>query len=89
MLLPCGPTLSISTNGETTTGIFLDPNGRMQINHSVLNGQFWPGDAINQRVVSWADINAPASGPTVPEPTKLALVLSGLVPLGLIGLYRR
>ena len=34
-----GPTLTISTNGETTTGIFLDPNGSMQMNNTVLNGE--------------------------------------------------
>src|SRR5436190_16230203 len=66
-----GPTLTISTNGQTTTGIFLDPNGGMQINHSVLNGRFWGGDVTNQQIVSGADINAPV---VVPEPSTLLLV---------------
>jgi len=29
-----GPVLTISTNGQTTRGIFLDPNGGMQMNNS-------------------------------------------------------
>jgi hypothetical protein len=66
-----GPTLTISTNGQTTTGIFLDPNGSMQINHSQLNGRFFGGDVQNQQIVSGANITAP-----VPEPS--AFVLAGL-----------
>jgi hypothetical protein len=67
-----GPTLTISTNGQTTTGIFLDPNGGMQINHSVLNGRFFGGDVVNQQIVSGADINAP---PNVPEPATIVALL--------------
>ena len=71
-----GPTLTISTNGQTTTGIFLDLNGGMQINHSVLNGRFFGGDVVNQQIVSGADINAPPSQtPSVPEPSSMAMVL--------------
>jgi hypothetical protein len=54
-----GPTLTISTNGATTTGTFLDPNGGMQINHSELLGRFFGGDVVNQQIVSGADITAP------------------------------
>jgi hypothetical protein len=60
-----GPVLTISTNGQVTTGIFLDPNGSMQMNNSVLNGRFFGGDVQNQQIVSGANINAP-------EPTSLA-----------------
>jgi hypothetical protein len=61
----------------------------MQINRAVLNGRFWGGDSVNQQFVCRSDINAPAPGPTVHEPTKLALVTSGLVPLGVMGPFRR
>jgi len=65
-----GPTLTISPNGQTTTGTFLDPNGGMQFNHGLLNGRFFGGDVQNQQIVSGASIFAPAN---IPEPTSLAL----------------
>src|SRR6185295_19810098 len=70
-----GPTLTINPNGQTTTGIFLDPNGSMQINHSVLNGRFFGGDVQNQQIVSGADIHAPA---TVPEPSSVIVLVGSL-----------
>jgi hypothetical protein len=83
-----GPTLTISTNGEITTGTFLDPNGGMQINHSVLDGRFFGGDVTNQQIVSGADINAPPKIVllSVPEPGTIVLVLAGM--LGMVGLRR-
>jgi hypothetical protein len=81
-----GPTLTISTNGNTSTGVFLDPNGSMQMNHSVLNGRFFGGDLSNQQIVSGANINAPPA--SVPEPSTMAAALSGAMALGLAGLSR-
>ena len=81
-----GPTLTISTNGQITTGIFLDPNGGMQINNSVLDGRFWGGDVVNQQIVSGADINAPAT--VVPEPVTMFLGGTGLILLGYRGRRR-
>jgi len=79
-----GPTLTISTNGATTTGIFLDPNGGMQINHSVLNGRFWGGDTTNQQIVSGAFINAPLVATPLPS-----TAIAGIVLLGGLALARR
>jgi len=82
-----GPTLTISTNGQTTTGIFLDPNGSMQMNHSVLNGRFFGGDSSNMQIVSGADINGPPVGaPGVPLPSA---ALGGLGLFGLLAAGRR
>ena len=67
-----GPTLTVSTNGQVTTGIFLDPNGAMQINHSVLNGRFFGGDVANQQIVSGTNIN-------IPEPSTPLLLAFALV----------
>jgi PEP-CTERM motif len=78
-----GPTLTISTNGLVTYGIFLDPNGGMQINHSVLDGRFFGGDVVNQQIVSGADINSGGGNggggsSSVPEPASLLLLGTGL-----------
>jgi PEP-CTERM motif len=87
-----GPTLTISTNGQITTGVFLDPNGGMQINHSVLDGRFFGGDVVNQQIVSGADINAPTgpgTPPGVPEPATMLLVLLGAPAIGVLAWRRR
>lgn len=93
-----GPSLTISTNGLISTGIFLDPNGSMQMNHSVLDGRFFGGDTTNQQIVSGADINAPGgsggsggSGGTteVPGPGSLVLLGLGVTGVGLVSWRQR
>ena len=69
-----GPTLTISANGATLTGTFLDPNGTIQINHSVLDGRIFGGDTHDEMVVSGASIYAP-----VPEPCASTLAALGLL----------
>jgi hypothetical protein len=68
-----GHTLTISTNGATETGTFLDPNGTIQMNHSVLNGRLFGGDSHDEQIVSGASIFDP-----VPEPSSVALVVGAL-----------
>ena len=75
-----GDTLTISTNGATTSGTFLDPNGNIQINHSVLHGRLFGGDSQNMQIVSGVEIDAPPSN--VPEPLSSFLVGGGLIVLG-------
>ncbi len=91
-----GPALTVSTNGATETGIFLDPNGAMQINQSVLNGRFFGGDSTNMQIVSGVTLNAPGGGTSpdvasVPEPSSMAMVLGigGLTALGYTWRRRR
>jgi len=56
-ILTGGSTLMITTSGAATTGTFLDPNGNIQINHSVLDGRIFGGDTQNISIVSGANIN--------------------------------
>jgi hypothetical protein len=68
-------TLTINTNGATTDGTFLDPNGAIQINHSILDGRLFGGDSQNMQIVSGANINAPP----IPEPAHTAFILALLM----------
>ena len=78
-----GDTLTISTSCASqscaTNGIFLDPNGDFQINHSVLDGRIFGGDTANVSIVSGADIVAPPA--QTPEPACFGLLSAGLVAL--------
>jgi hypothetical protein len=64
-----GDTVQGNTNGATLTGIFLDPNGAMSINHSVLDGRFFGGDTSNMQIVSGDTLTAPRT----PEPASWLL----------------
>ena len=74
-----GPTMTISTSGATTTGVFLDPAGDFQVNHSVIDGRIIGGDTHNSAFVSGAELTANA---TTPEPASAVIWCL----LGLIGL---
>jgi PEP-CTERM motif len=80
-----GQTLTISTNGNVTMGTFLNPNGNIQINHSLLDGRLFGGDTQNLAIVSGAEINAPT--PAVPEPASVLLL--GTVLLACAAVMRR
>ena len=61
-----GPTMTISTNGLTTTGVFLTPTGNFQTNHSTIDGRIIGGDTQNSGFVSGANLIAP-----IPEPSAI------------------
>jgi choice-of-anchor A domain-containing protein len=63
-----GGTLTISSSRATTTGIFLDPNGNIQINHPVLDGRIFGGDTQN---ISGANIFAAPPPRTPSSPARL------------------
>jgi hypothetical protein len=71
-----GPTMTISTNGGTTTGVFLDPTANFQVNHCDINGRVIGGDTQNSSFVSGANLTAP-----IPEPSSLALLSAGAISL--------
>ena len=79
-------TLTISANGATSTGIFLDPNGPITVNHAVVNGRLFGGDSHNMQVVSGVTLNGPSHLQTqqaVPEPNSAVVAaLVGLTALG-------
>ena len=77
-----GDTLTISTNGATTTGTFLDPNGNIQINHSTLDGRLFGGDTQNMAIVSGANVVAPTTA--TPEPTGTVFALGLMMALALV-----
>ena len=89
-----GDTLTIDTDGNTTTGIFLDPNGAIHIgsaeaDRTVINGRIFGGDTADMSIVN-ADIVAPSIvPPSIPEPGSLALLGAGLIALGMIGRRHR
>ena len=69
-----GPTMTISTNGAATTGVFLDPTGNFQVNHTNITGRVIGGDTQNSSFVSGANLTAP-----VPEPNSAILAALGLL----------
>jgi hypothetical protein len=66
-------TLTISSNGQTLSGDFLDYSGNIQMNHSLLDGCLFGGSSQNMQAVSGATIVAPAAT-AVPEPSSLAVL---------------
>jgi hypothetical protein len=67
-----GPTLDVQTNGLSTYGVFLDPNGQMSATNTDLQGRFFGGDVHNQQLVSGVNITAPT---TVPDPGATVLLM--------------
>ena len=78
-----GPNLTINSNGGILTGTFLDPNGQIQMNHSVLDGRLFGGDSQNEAIVSGAEVNAPP----VPDGGSTMLLMS--LGLGALAMARK
>jgi fibronectin-binding autotransporter adhesin len=79
-----GPTLDVNTNGLSTFGTWLDPNGGMSATHTDLQGRFFGGDVVNQQLVSGVNITAP---PNVPD-SGSAVALLGIALAGIEGARR-
>lgn len=81
-----GDTLTIENGLPTvdpaTAGLYLDPNGGIDIINSVVDGRIFGGDAVDLAITD-STINAPAPA-AIPEPTSLALLGAGLMALGII-----
>lgn len=77
-----GSTLTISSNGQTLNGDFLDYSGSIQMNHSTLDGRLFGGDSSNMQIVSGATIVAPPA--LVPEPSSLAVLGVGVIAFGVL-----
>jgi hypothetical protein len=86
-----GPTLQINDNGHgnpgnLVQGIFLDPNGNIQVVNSNVLGDIFGGGSQNMQIVS-GDTITQAPVTVVPEPSSLALFATGL--LGLVAFSLR
>ena len=79
-------TLDVNTNGLSTFGTFLDPNGTMSAVHTDIQGRWFGGDDANQQIVSGAFITAPQG--QVPDGGSTVSLL-GFASLGLVALRRK
>jgi hypothetical protein len=87
-----GATLTIDTSGSTTTGAYVDPNGAIIVENSIISGQVFDGGTsngaiINSCIIPPAFSSADCSGvpiAPVPEPTSLVLLTAGLVALVIV-----
>ena len=83
-----GPTMTISTNGLTTTGIFAS-SANFPINHTgTITGSIIGGDTQNSSFVSGANLSVPNVETTVPLPAALWSGLSMLGMLAVAAKYR-
>ena len=78
-----GNALDINTNGLTTTGTFLDPNGAISLTHAVLDGRVFGGDSTNLQIVSGGHLEAPPT-PAVPEPAHTVFALGLTMAIALV-----
>jgi len=83
-----GPTLNMSTGGRTTSGIFLDPTGNINIDNTTIAGRLFGGDSQDLAFVSGSELDAP-SIIEVPEPRSTTLAVYGLLGVLVWGFRRR
>jgi len=71
-----GATLQGPNNKQPVYGVFLDPNGNINLNSITIDGRVFGGDSQDMQIVSNAYVDAP---PSVPEPSSIALYGSSLI----------
>ena len=89
-----GNALDINDNGgngnpnSAVQGVFLDPNGAITVVHANVVGRVFGGDSSDMQIVSGDHITQPRLQ-VVPEPATMTIRLTGAIPLGLLGAFRR
>jgi hypothetical protein len=73
-----GDPLTINTDGLTTTGTYLDPNGQIQIVNSVLDGRIFGGDSADFGI-SNSTIVAPVPAPLIGRGLPVLLAVGGML----------
>jgi hypothetical protein len=70
-----GDPLLMNTNGNTTTGTYLDPNGDFQITNTILDGRIFGGDTLDSGITN-STIVAPVVVPAPPIGHGLPVLLT-------------
>jgi hypothetical protein len=73
-----GDPLMINTNGNPTTGTYLDPNGPFQITNTLLNGRVFGGDSLDSGVTN-STIVAPVPAPSIGRGLPVLLAVGGIL----------
>jgi hypothetical protein len=74
-----GGDMSINTNGVTENADFLDPNGKINENHSVVDGRLFGGDTQDMSIVSGGVLNAPVPAPLIGHGLLVLLAVGGVL----------
>jgi hypothetical protein len=88
-----GDKIDANNNGNAAhpaniiTADFLDPNGAISFVNTRFIGRIFGGDSTNMQIVSGDTITLPTIQ-AVPEPSTVILALTGLIPLGVMGVRR-
>lgn len=85
MTLAGNGNLGSAANDATVYGIFLDPNGKINVNSINIDGQLFGGDSQDMSIVSNAYVTAPTNRQSVPESSSVLSFLTLLGGVGAVG----